>query len=130
MNIDIKFDNVCNERKDFCIGCNSHFMEVRPMIKDVIVSKHFVKDFKDEEKMNAIIKSILDCSHMEFNELHKFEENINGNLVFRAKKESLHIVYCVDKDMRILFLRAIKNFEEYKKFIENKKEIVMMIESL
>jgi mRNA-degrading endonuclease RelE of RelBE toxin-antitoxin system len=105
-------------------------MKVRPMIKDVLVSKHFVKDFKDEEKMNAIIKSILDCSHMEFNELHKFEENINGNLIFRAKKENLHIVYCVDKNMRILFLRTIKNFEEYKKFIENKKEIVIMIESL
>jgi len=130
MNIDIKLDNTCNERKDFCIDCNSHFMKVRPMIKDVLVSKHFVKDFKDEEKMNAIIKSILDCSHMEFNELHKFEENINGNLIFRAKKENLHIVYCVDKNMRILFLRTIKNFEEYKKFIENKKEIVIMIESL
>jgi hypothetical protein len=130
MNNDIKLVNTCNERKVFCIDCNSHFMKVRPMIKDVLVSKHFVKDFKDEEKMNAIIKSILDCSHMEFNELHKFEENINGNLIFRAKKESLHIVYCVDKHMRILFLRAIKNFEEYKKFIENKKEIIMMIESL
>jgi mRNA-degrading endonuclease RelE of RelBE toxin-antitoxin system len=105
-------------------------MKVRPMIKDVLVSKHFVKDFKDEEKMKSIIKNILDCSHMEFNELHKFEENINGNLIFRAKKENLHIVYCVDKDMSILFLRAIKNFEEYKKFIENKKEIVIMIESL
>ena len=130
MNNDIKLDNVCAERKNFCMNCNSHFMKVRPMIKDVLVSKHFIKDFKNEEKMKAIIGSILDCSHMEFNELHKFEENINGNLIFRAKKENLHIVYCVDKDMRILFLRAIKNFEEYKKFIENKKEIVIMIESL
>ena len=130
MNNDIKLVNTCNERKDFCIDCNSHFMKVRPMIKDVLVSKHFVKDFKDEEKMKSIIKNILDCSHMEFNELHKFEENINGNLIFRAKKENLHIVYCVDKNMRILFLRTIKNFEEYKKFIENKKEIVIMIESL
>lgn len=130
MNNDIKLDNVCAERKNFCMNCNSHFMKVRPMIKGVLVSKHFVKDFKDEEKMNSIIKNILDCSHMEFNELHKFEENINGNLIFRAKKENLHIVYCVDNKFRILFLKAIKNFDEYKKFIENRKEIVMMIESL
>jgi len=130
MNNEIKIDNVCAERKNFCIGCNSHFMKIRPMIKSVIVSKHFVKDFEDEEKMNSIIKNILDCSQIEFNELHKFEENINGSLIFRAKKDNLHIVYCADSKFRILFLRAIKNFEEYKKFIENKREIIKMIESL
>ena len=105
-------------------------MKVRSLIKDILVSKHFVKDFKDEKEMKSIIRNILDCSHMEFNELHKFEESIDENLIFRAKKENLHIVYCVDKNMRIIFLRAIKNFEEYKKFIENRQEIIRMIESL
>ena len=59
--------------------------------------------------------------------MHKFERNINGNLIFRAKKGQIHIVYGVDKRIRIVFLRAIKNFAQYKKFLENKKEILRMI---
>jgi mRNA-degrading endonuclease RelE of RelBE toxin-antitoxin system len=130
MDIDIRLKNPCNERKKYCIDCNNHFMELRPLIKEIIISNHFKRDLKDKEKINFIIRNILDCSHLEFNELHKFEENINGNLIFRAKKEDLHIVYCIDKKMRIFFLRAIRNFDEYKKFLENKKEIKAMIESL
>jgi len=125
--IDIKVGNPCETGKSFCINCHSQFMMVRPLIKNVAVSKHFVRDLKDQEKMNSIIKNILDCSHLEFNELHKFEENIGGNLIFRAKKEGTHIVYCVDKEMRIIFLRAIKNYTEYKNFLEDKKEIKKMI---
>jgi len=105
-------------------------MAIRPSIKGVVVSKHFIRDLKDEEKINAIIKNILDCSHLDFNELHKFEENINGNLLFRAKKEDTHIVYCIDRTMKIIFLRAIRNFTEYKKFLEDRKEIKKMIERL
>jgi mRNA-degrading endonuclease RelE of RelBE toxin-antitoxin system len=105
-------------------------MAIRPLIKSIVVSKHFIRDLKDEEKINSIIKDILDCSHLEFTELHKFEEHINGNLIFRAKKEHLHIVYCIDKKKRIIFLRTMKNFIEYKKFLEKKKEIKKMIESL
>jgi hypothetical protein len=66
-------------------------------------------------------------SELEFTELHKFEENIDGNLVFRAKKEGIHIVYCVDKRKRIIFLRAFRNYGEYGKFLEDKKEIKRMI---
>ena len=128
--MDIKLENTCKERKNFCENCNSHFMKVRPLLKEVIISKHFKRDLKDEGKINSIIKSILDCSHLEFTELHKFEENIDGNLLFRAKKENLHIVYAIDKSMKIIFLRAIRNFEEYKKLLENKHEIKAMIESL
>jgi mRNA-degrading endonuclease RelE of RelBE toxin-antitoxin system len=102
-------------------------MMLRPAIKSVAVSKHFIRDLRDKEKINSLIKSILDCSHMDFYELHKFEENINGNLIFRAKKEDTHIVYCIDKDKRIIFLRAIRNFTEYKKFLENRKEILRII---
>ena len=125
----IKIENTCNER-DFCDSCNSHFMFVRPLLKEVIISNHFKRDLKDEEEINSIIKNILDCAHLEFNELHKFEEKIDGTLIFRARKENLHILYCVDKSMRIVFLRAIRNFDEYKRILENKKEIKTMIESL
>jgi len=127
MTIDIKLGNPCIERKNFCINCNNHFMELRPSLKEIIVSKHFKRDLKDEEKIKSIIKNILDCSHMEFTELHKFEENIEGNLLFRAKKGNLHIVYCVDKLNRIIFLRAIRNFDEYRRFLEDKKELKLMI---
>jgi mRNA-degrading endonuclease RelE of RelBE toxin-antitoxin system len=131
MDLNIKLDNPCNERKDFCVNCHSHFMAIRPLIKGIVVSKHFIRDLKDEEKINSIIKDILDCSHLEFNELHKFEEHINGNLIFRAKKEQLHIVYCINKNMRLIFfLRAIKHFSKYKRFLENKKQVKRMIESL
>jgi hypothetical protein len=105
-------------------------MQVRPFLNGVIVSKHFVRDLKNEEEANSIMRDVLDCSHLEFAELHKFEENINGNLVFRAKKEGTHIVYCVDKTMNIIFLRAIRNFTEYKRFLEDRKAIKKMIEKL
>ena len=127
MDLNIRVDNPCIERKDFCINCNSHFMKVRPSIKTVAVTKRFFRDLKDRELADSIIKNILDCSHLEFHELHKFEKNINGNLIFRAKKEKLHVVYGVDKKMRMVFLRAIKNFTYYKKFLENRKEILRMI---
>jgi len=130
MTVDIKLENPCIERKNFCINCNNHFMEIRPLLKEIVISKHFKRDLKDNEKINSIIKNILDCSHLEFTELHKFEASIEGNLLFRAKKENLHIVYCVDKNMRIIFLRAIRNFDEYKKLLDNKKEIKAMIENL
>lgn len=127
MDLNIRVDNPCIEREDFCINCNSHFMKVRPSIKTVAVTKRFFRDLKDRELADSIIKNILDCSHLEFHELHKFEKNINGNLIFRAKKEKLHVVYGVDKKMRMVFLRAIKNFTYYKKFLENRKEILRMI---
>jgi mRNA-degrading endonuclease RelE of RelBE toxin-antitoxin system len=125
----MKVENACEIRKGFCDSCNSHFMRVRPMIKEVVISKHFTRDLKDEKKINSIIKSIMDCSHMEFHEMHKFEENIDDNLIFRARKGKMHIVYCVTKDRRIIFLRAIRNYEDYKKFLEDKKSIKRMIES-
>jgi len=128
--MEIKLENTCIERKSFCDDCNSHFMSVRPLLKEVVVSKHFKRDLKDEEKISSIIKNVLDCSHLEFNELHKFEENIEGNLIFRAKKENLHIVYCINKEMKIIFLRAIKNFDGYRRFLDNKKEIEKMIDDI
>jgi len=127
MALNLRVDNPCIERKDFCINCNSHFMKVRPSIRTVAVSRRFIKDLKDQEMANSIIKDVLDCSHLEFHELHKFEKNIDGNLIFRAKKEKTHIVYGVDRNMRIVFLRAMKNFTQYKKFLEDEKEMLRMI---
>jgi mRNA-degrading endonuclease RelE of RelBE toxin-antitoxin system len=102
-------------------------MSLRPLIKGVIVSKHFMRDLKDTEKMNSIVNDVLDCSHLEFNELHKFEENIDGTLIFRAKRENMHIVYCVDKKIRLIFLRAISNFTEYEKFLDNRKKLKRIV---
>ena len=96
----------------------------------MVVSKHFIRDLKDKEEADSIVNGVLDCSSIDFNELHKFEEDIDGNLVFRAKKEGTHIVYCVDKKMRIIFLRAFRNYSEYTKFLEDRKEIKKMIARL
>jgi hypothetical protein len=62
--------------------------------------------------------------------MHKFEENIDGTLVFRAKKEGVHMVYCVDKQMRVIFLRAFTNYSEYGKFLEDKREIRKMVSNI
>jgi mRNA-degrading endonuclease RelE of RelBE toxin-antitoxin system len=117
----------CGVKKDFCINCHSHFMSARPNIKSVVVTRHFSKDFKDTEEMRSIVKDVLDCSGADFYELHKFEEHIDGNMIFRAKKEGMHIVYCVDRNMRIIFLRAFRNFKDYKRFLDDKKEIHNLI---
>lgn len=125
-----ELNNACATKKEFCRNCNSQFIAVRPLIKSVIISKHFMRDFKDTEKMNFIMNGILDCSNLEFNELHKFEEEVNGTLIFRAKKDDLHIIYCVDRQRRLIFLRAIRNFTEYKKFLDNRKELRRIVEEL
>ena len=127
MSAGIKLENPCALKKDFCVNCHSHFMAIRPLLKTLVISRHFIKDLKDGVEADSIVSGVLDCSSVDFNELHKFEENINGNLIFRAKKDGIHIVYCVDKKMRIIFLRAFKNYSEYGKFLEDKKEIKKMI---
>lgn len=125
--IGINLRNPCVSRKDFCVNCHSHFMKIRPLLKSVVISKHFFKDMRDEEEARMIVEDVLDCSNIDFNELHKFEENVDGNLIFRAKIRGIHVVYGVDKKMRIIFLRAFKNYSEYGKFLEDKKEIRKMI---
>ncbi len=102
-------------------------MAVRPHIKSVVVTKHFLKDLKDLEEAKSIVRDVLDCSNADFYELHKFEEHVNGSMIFRAKKEGMHIIYCVDKNMRIIFMRVFKNFKEYEKFLEDKREISKLI---
>jgi mRNA-degrading endonuclease RelE of RelBE toxin-antitoxin system len=127
MSAGVKLENPCAMKKDFCINCHSHFMAIRPSLKTLVISRHFIRDLKDKEEADSIVNGVLDCSNVDFNELHKFEEDIDGNLIFRAKKGNIHIVYCVDKKMRIIFLRAFKNYSEYKRFLEDRKEIEKMI---
>jgi mRNA-degrading endonuclease RelE of RelBE toxin-antitoxin system len=102
-------------------------MAVRPHITSVVVTKRFFKDVKDIGKAKTLVREVLDCSNADFNELHKFEEHVAGCMIFRAKKEGIHIVYCVDKNMRIIFMRVFKNFKQYEKFLDNKKEISKLI---
>jgi mRNA-degrading endonuclease RelE of RelBE toxin-antitoxin system len=127
VNFEVEPKNPCSEQKAFCVNCHSHFMAVRPHIRSVLVTKRFFKDLKDPEEAKSIVRDVLECSNIDFNELHKFEEQVSGNMIFRAKKEGMHIVYCVDKSMRIIFLRVFRNFNEYEKFLENKKEIGNLI---
>ena len=123
----VKLENPCTATKDFCVNCQSHFVAIRPLIKTVVISKHFLKDLRSEDEARSIVKDILECSNVNFTELHKFEENVDGVLIFRAKKEGVHFVYCVDQKMRIIFMRAFRNYSEYARFLENKKEIKKMI---
>jgi hypothetical protein len=127
MRVERKLENPCLIRKDHCMNCHSHFMNVRPLIKAAIVSKRFIKDLKNEEETKSIVNEILDCSNVDYYELHKFEENVDGYLIFRAKKEGTHIVYCVNKEMQLIFLRAFSNYKEYGKFLEDKKKLKKLI---
>ncbi len=122
-----KLENSCAEGKEQCLNCHKHFMEIRPQLTGVVVTKHFFRDFKDDAKANAAVTDILDCSNLDFYEMHKFEKNVDGALIFRAKKEGVHMVYAVDPQLRLVFLRAFKNYSEYGKFLEDKKEIKNMI---
>jgi mRNA-degrading endonuclease RelE of RelBE toxin-antitoxin system len=126
-NFDVELKNPCIEQKDQCLNCHSHFMAVRPHIQGVVVTRRFFKDLRDEEKAKAIVRDVLDCSNADFYELHKFEKHVDGCMIFRAKTEGMHIVYCVDKNMRIIFMRVFKNFKEYEKFLDDKKEISKLI---
>lgn len=105
-------------------------MAVRPSIKTIVISRHFLKDLKDDKAAESLIQDILDCANAGFHELHRFEESIDGNMIFRAKRDGTHVVYGVDKKMRIIFLRVFKNYGEYERFLENKKEIGSMMSKL
>jgi len=128
MTLTIRIDNPCVEKKSFCVNCNSHFMRVRPSVRSAVVSKRFRRDLKDQETVKSTVRDILNCAHLEFHEMHKFEKNIAGNLIFRAKKDKTHVVYAVDRNMRMIFVRAMKSFAQYKKFLEDEREILRIIE--
>jgi len=101
----------------------NHFEQFRPLINKVIKTRHFERDLP-----NFDTDLILDSKHEHFTRLHKYEENIEGNHIFRALKDKIHIVYAVDKNHNLIFLRAFHNFREYMKFLDNKKIILEIIE--
>jgi len=103
----------------------NHFEQFKPSIKKVIITHHFKKDLPDFDA-----SLILDSKHEHFTRLHKYEENIEGNHIFRALKNKTHIVYAVDRSHNLIFLRAFHNFTEYMKFLDNKKKILGIIESI
>ena len=106
------------------LNCHSQYQELRPLITEIIVTDHFSRDLPDFD--TALV---VDGQHEAFRHLHKFEENIEGHHVFRALQHHTHIVYCIDKQHRLIFLRAFKNFKEYKKFLDHKKELLHFIEN-
>lgn len=106
-----------------CVNCHDHFEQLKPFVTKVVVSKHFLKDAPDFD-----VNLVVDCKHEHFTRLHKFEEKIDGNYVFRAVKEKKHFVYAIDKNHRLIFLRAFENFKDYKKFLMDKKKIIDIIE--
>lgn len=113
---------ICEQEK--CLNCNDHFFQLRPKIKKVLTSNHFKKDAPDFDT-----SLILDCQHEHFTKLHKLEETIDGNHIFRAIKGKTHYVYAIDKKNRLIFLRAFKNFQDYKKFLNEKKIILKIIQN-
>ena len=105
-----------------CVNCHSHFQQARAGISKIAVTSHFRKDAP-----NFNTSVITDCQHENASVLHKFEETIDGNHIFRALVQGRHIVYAIDKKHRLVFLRAFRNFNEYEKFLSDKKEILKLL---
>jgi len=106
-----------------CVNFCGHFQKIRPHIREAIASKHFLRDAPDFDA-----KLLLDCEHQYFTHLHKFEETVNGNHVFRALWQGKHIVYAVDTENRLVLLRAFDNTKTYKKFLDDKKKLLELLE--
>lgn len=112
----------CPCRTEKCVNCHDHYQQLRPLVKEIIKTRHFSRDAPDLD-----INGIINCEHENFTRMHKFEEIIDGNHIFRALKGKMHVVYAIDKDERLIFLRAFCNFNSYKKFLNDKKMIEEMI---
>ncbi len=117
----------CASGKKECLNCHTHFMALRPLISAVVVTKRFFKDFKDDKTAQAVVADVLDCSNVDYSEMHKFEAIVGEALVFRAKKGGVHSVYVVDKKLRVIFLRAFRNFNSYDKFLKDKNQIRRLV---
>jgi hypothetical protein len=92
-------------------------------VNEVLISSRFKRDAPDFN-----INLITDCEHRYSARFHKFETSINGSHVFRALVDGLYVVYVIDKDHRLIFLRAFRNVHSYEKFLIDKKAIHDMIE--
>jgi hypothetical protein len=106
-----------------CINYHDHFQKLRPLIREVTTSKHFLRDAPDFD-----VTLVLDSKHQYFTHLHKLEETIHGHHIFRALWKGKHIIYAVDKNHRLVFMRAFESFKSYRKFLEDKKMIQDILE--
>jgi hypothetical protein len=97
-----------------------HFHQFRDSLKNTVITKHFHRDMPDFDPEKVVGSDAQ--TH-----LHKYEENIEGNHIFRALLDHVHIVFAVTKQHDAVFLRAFHNFKEYKKFLEDKKAILHLI---
>jgi mRNA-degrading endonuclease RelE of RelBE toxin-antitoxin system len=117
----------CASERPQCLNCHNQFLALRPLLAGVVVSKRFARDLKDNEKAFKVVADVLDCSNLNYGEMHKYETKIEGSLIFRAKQEGVHMVYAIDDQLRLVFLRAFRNFTEYGKFLGNRQEIKRLI---
>ena len=99
----------------------SHFNLFKNTIGLIVRTHHFERDWKGFDS-----SIILDSEYAPH--LHKYEENVFGNHVFRALYEKKHVVYAIDKEHRLILLRAFSNFKEYCKFLDDKHEIKRLID--
>ena len=100
-----------------------HFHELFPFVKEISFSSHFEKDMKSQGLVNFDAKKIFSQEFNDFTRLHKFEEKIGEHYIFRALHTGKHLVYSIDKNGKVVFLRAFSNFKEYEKFLGDKKRI-------
>jgi hypothetical protein len=115
---------ICPSMTYRCVNCRSHYQNARQKIREVVISSHFQRDAPD---FNPEI--ITDCQHQNSSILHKYEEAIEGNAIYRALSKGRHIVYALDKKNRLILLRAFRSFKEYEKFLNNKKQILEIIQT-
>lgn len=99
-------------------GVKTHFENEMEKIREIILTNRFKKDAPNFE-----IKDVVGCEHVHFTRQHKFEKHVGELHIFRALKNKIHYVYAIDKNFRLIFLRAFKNFKEYEKYLENGREI-------
>lgn len=105
-----------------CINCNASFQKMRPQITETLASAHFERDYPGFDP--ALITG---CDKRLSKDMHKFEKNIGGNLVFRALIRHTHVLYAIDERRRLILLRAFRKFSDYKRYLEDERLILETI---
>ena len=101
----------------------SHFEQINDQIDEYEISNHCKRDLKGLAL--PFIMDIIDKKHEGFEELHKFELKFENGTFFRAKINGIHILYCFS-NKKITFLRAFKNFIEYKKVLNHPEKLLKL----
>ncbi len=106
-------------------GVKTHFENEIKKIKEVILTKRFQKDAPYFD-----VEEVTGCEHLHFTRQHKFEKHVGDLHIFRALKKGVHFVYAIDKEFRLIFLRAFKNFKGYEKFLGDEREILKEVRNI